>query len=804
MVQRLVRSLLALLIVTGILAVPSAWSKPSGPARAAAQVTIVNNDAVGNQVSRFDVNGNALDAHDGSIIQVDEPSGVRTFYLYGTSYSCGYQYQDGQGRFCGFKAYSSPDLVHWTDRGYVVPPQQCQACFRPHVVYNKNTEKYVLWADQGGAYGVYTSSTPTGLFQSTGAAPFLNVPGGVDMTLYVDDDPAATAYVVHNTVHQVGSDTAHLAVERLTPNYLAARQTTTAETNHVRLALGNVEAFAVYKRAGRYRILMSDPTCAYCAGETGEVTTTNLLAPQASWDGLWYDPNGWNIYEDRPQPRLRSRIVSNDSCGGQPLAVLPIVHSDNTTGYYFLSDRWNHRSPNESLANHYLGPLTFDSGGALNPIECVGSFELPLPGAPGSVPVPPDQDAHSGTAGFRHLCDQANLSRQQSFSPTRSGVLTSASVTTFRNGDVNAPLRIDVVRASDKAVLSTNTFGAEAVPWAPTALTFQPNVAVTAGQTYFLRLRSLNKHGCYGVEYNDSNPYGGGSAFYTQGGNTYLAEPGRDLKFTTSVSGAGSVLSTDELPAGYTRCAGEGERCTFTGGRVVAYGAGAYLQKIAYDGADCKIGSMGRDPMVAVLKSCYLAPAGGPPGYTACATEPNTCSVTGPAMVAYGANGSFRYRIQNGQVACTAAAWGGDPIFGVVKSCYVANAAAPPGWVQCAGDGGTCAISANQDVAYGARGAYVVRRTHLPIACTADSFGIDPIASTGKSCYRKAPGAPVGYGTKCADEGATCTFSGQRTVAYGEAGNFAYRTFVGSVACTPSSFGIDPLWGIRKSCHLTP
>lgn len=58
--------------------------------------------ADGGQASRFDVNGNALDAHDGSLIQVGD-----TFYLYGTSYACGYRYQQND-QFCGFKAYSSP------------------------------------------------------------------------------------------------------------------------------------------------------------------------------------------------------------------------------------------------------------------------------------------------------------------------------------------------------------------------------------------------------------------------------------------------------------------------------------------------------------------------------------------------------------------------------------------------------------------------------------------------------------------------------------------------------------------------
>lgn len=179
------RSLLALvLFVTGA---PAVVATPAG---AAATVTVVNNDAGGGQVSRFDVDGNALDAHDGSVLQVGD-----AFYLYGTSYACGYGYRQN-GDFCGFKAYSSPDLVHWTDRGYIVAPDACQYCFRPHVVYNAGTGRYVLWADGGGRYLVATSRTPTGVFTAQ-PDPTLAVGGAVDESLFVDTDGAG--YVIQGS-----------------------------------------------------------------------------------------------------------------------------------------------------------------------------------------------------------------------------------------------------------------------------------------------------------------------------------------------------------------------------------------------------------------------------------------------------------------------------------------------------------------------------------------------------------------------------------------------------------------------------
>src|SRR4030088_3471649 len=99
--------------------------RETASASAAGTVRVVNKEDAGHQLSRFDVAGDSLDAHDGSVLKVG-----KLFYLYGTSYACGYQYTVNSS-FCGFKAYSSPDLVHWTDRGYVVAPSGCSYCFRP-------------------------------------------------------------------------------------------------------------------------------------------------------------------------------------------------------------------------------------------------------------------------------------------------------------------------------------------------------------------------------------------------------------------------------------------------------------------------------------------------------------------------------------------------------------------------------------------------------------------------------------------------------------------------------------------------
>ncbi len=258
------------------------------------------------------------------------------------------------------------------------------------------------------------------------------------------------------------------------------------------------------------------------------------------------------------------------------------------------------------------------------------------------------------------------------------------------------------------------------------------------------------------------------------------------------------------LPAGYTYCAGEGGQCSFSGTRSVAYGAGGYTVKTVTSATACTNEAFNGDPAASTLKACYVAPLGGPAGFTQCAPENGTCSVTGFGRnIAYGANGAFAYRVFSASTPCTNGVFG-DPIGGVVKACYVGDAGPPAGgWSQCAGEGGSCPAVSGQPVAYGAFGAFRYATATGNTACANATFGGDPIPGESKACYTRS-GSPPGYSTSCASEGATCGFTGQRTVAYGARGAFVYRTFTGGTACTTAAFGTDPLFGVSKSCYLTP
>jgi hypothetical protein len=240
-------------------------------ARAAVDTDLTNFDPAGNQVVRFDTDGNAVDAHDGAITRFGG-----TYYLYGTSYDCGYQWQYNT-TFCGFKVYSSPDLAHWTDRGYVVPPRDCRYCFRPHVVHDAATHRYVMWVnDQDAAdrFRVYTSARPTGPFTEQ---PVPDLPDQThctaDLDVFVDDDGAG--YLVCSNAGW------HIAVIKLTSDYLRA-----AGPYDI-TGVTRVEAPSLFKRNGVYYLTMSDPNCGYCTGTgTSYLTASSPLGP-------WHGRDAW-------------------------------------------------------------------------------------------------------------------------------------------------------------------------------------------------------------------------------------------------------------------------------------------------------------------------------------------------------------------------------------------------------------------------------------------------------------------------------------------------------------------------------
>ena len=255
-----------------------------------------------------------LDAHDGGIAQFGD-----SFYLYGTSYDCGFEWNVRSTRFCGFNVYTSSDLRTWTKVGQVFDPMSgdwqhiCMpgGCFRPHVVFNPGTSRYVLWFNVfSGSYRVLTGPTPTGPCTLQSGAGTVAQPSG-DENLFVDSD--GTGYLIRTDLRgRQATDRSHeLVIERLDEQYLRP------SGGSSRPPVGFVEAPTMWKRKGTYYLAYSDPACPYCTG-TG---TSVMRAP---------DPLG---------PWSKPASISKSSCSGNPPHVSSLTIGDAVVDLY-QSDQW--------------------------------------------------------------------------------------------------------------------------------------------------------------------------------------------------------------------------------------------------------------------------------------------------------------------------------------------------------------------------------------------------------------------------------------------------------------------------------
>jgi hypothetical protein len=510
--------------------------------------------ALQNQITQFDINGDKIDAHDGKIMQVG-----KTFYLYGTSYGCGFSWHsDSTSPFCGFVSYSTQDLVNWTPHGLLFDPNQspwpsiCNGnsngggCFEPKMVYNEATQKYLLWffgyAESGtkSALFVMTCASPTGgctnpKIPTLHACPNFNC-NMSDHNIFVDDDPAQTAYIVYNNYPQ------GIYVEQLSSDY------TETTGNWVQAVPGGFEGLGIFKnKSNKTYYVTYGPSCGYCSATATKYDYTTASNPLTGWQiGGTLNPN---------------------SCGGQPFGVDPIT-VNGTTYYVYQSDLWVGQG-NEAIANRFYDTLSFN-GNLINPINCDASMTIPgLQATASSFPTtaPNQSDLNSGSFGVGSDISSTTI-RMQTFVPNLSGTITSVAIITGQTNfgcsisaigspcpDVNGDLTVSLVSLDANnqpvQVLGSGTVVASAASWAPQEITIPFNVPVTAGAAYGIELVGENSLSAWEYAFSNDDPYPAGvELMSTNGGSTWTIEPGKSLGFSVTVGPIGtSGCSLAESPA---------------------------------------------------------------------------------------------------------------------------------------------------------------------------------------------------------------------------------------------------------------
>jgi Glycosyl hydrolases family 43 len=246
---------------------------------------------VHNQGPRLDSKGNIIDAHDGRVVRFGNK-----FYWYGTAYG----HTNGFTKSNDYVCYVSDNLSNWTFEGSLLPNKSAGVYYRPHVVYNANTKKYVLWYNWypqlwNGQFGVATSDKPSGPFTIVNDHVKVkqNVLGVGDLGVFVDDDNKA--YLSYNTItnHKV-------SVELLNDDYTASTLTGSA------FIAEHCEAGSMFKRNGLY-YLLTDYTCCFCTQGSGAQVFT---APHPLGPYTWRQ--NINRYPGEAAPLLQDGF-SNDN-----------------------------------------------------------------------------------------------------------------------------------------------------------------------------------------------------------------------------------------------------------------------------------------------------------------------------------------------------------------------------------------------------------------------------------------------------------------------------------------------------------
>lgn len=305
-----------------------------GPVAASTETAL---PTISNRKPRLDTEGNIVDAHDGCLQKFGD-----RYYLYGTAYGT----TDGFNKNNRYRCYSSADLATWKLEGELLQSPPDGVYYRPYVVHNKKTGKYVLWYNWyailwEGQYGVATSDSPQGPFviQNGNVKVSQAKPG--DLNLMVDDD--GTAYMIYTTIANKHS----ISVEKLAPDYLSSTL-----QNSGFLGEGS-EAPAIFKR-GKFYYALFDKTC--CFGPEGSgarvFTAKNPLGPYTERGNINRDAAG------KPIIAAQQTFV----------AQLPTPRG---TAYIWMGDRWGSRP--DGIKGHdfqfWSSPLVFTADGSIVPMK---------------------------------------------------------------------------------------------------------------------------------------------------------------------------------------------------------------------------------------------------------------------------------------------------------------------------------------------------------------------------------------------------------------------------------------------------
>ena len=266
----------------------------------------------------LDTDGNRIQAHGGSIIEVDG-----TFYWYGENKE---KTIPGSGIWhWGVRCYASTDLYNWEDHGLIIPPEPedpasplhpAEMMDRPHIIYNRMTRQYVCWVkimhkDQSQTSTVLVADSILGPYRMvrTGLRPLGMNAGDFDLVVEPSD---GKAYYYFERVHS------ELICADLTADYT---DVTGYYSTHF------PQPYPPYVREAPAHFVRKGLHYLFTSGTTGYFPNPSEVACAKSYHGPWTVLG--NPHPDDPTgTSFRSQISS----------VFKHPHKQDL--YIALADRW--------------------------------------------------------------------------------------------------------------------------------------------------------------------------------------------------------------------------------------------------------------------------------------------------------------------------------------------------------------------------------------------------------------------------------------------------------------------------------
>lgn len=372
----------------------------------------------------FDTDGNAIDSTSGKI---DFFNG--TYVWYGLSFACAEE-------FCGIVSYSSPDLLHWENNGYLFDPNTTEIaalcygsltgnCGRPHIVYNAAEEEYVLWVNaQAPGYALFVSNSATSGYVSVKDRALVGVQRSATMTGdFSVEIINGTGYLAYSLLDFTTTGASiwppflqSIYVQQLTTDL----KNTTGEAYQIMpvgdLVDNEAESPDIWQR-GDYFYVTASNTCGFCSG------TILIVYRSKSIQGPW-----------------QRQIISPDTCSGQSTGVLVLPSSSGgQTTYLHQADTFSDAPAaitgiRTGIHGHDFQPLSFNSDGSVQNIDCEAGRQKVVTLAPGNSTATAGREltatdgSEETTTPYTVVCDLPQYQLYQTWASSKSGSLTEVGV----------------------------------------------------------------------------------------------------------------------------------------------------------------------------------------------------------------------------------------------------------------------------------------------------------------------------------------------------------------------------------------